>query len=419
MRTRTAAAVLAATGALLFGYVWMTLHGRAAGRIATAYQSSQARFAIEHWIRHGYFASFGLVVPTEDERLIYRSFSGAHLVSGFVVEKLSVLATGRVNWPLLGAHNDLVALAVATLAGLLAVRLALLAGAEPRLALAGGVAVQFAHFTFPDELAVFWIMSEKLWWLGAALVFLLLEERAAARGRTRRLDAAQALAMFGMTYVEHVCGTMFLLAYVATVLLLREERPPLRRLFVLLALPWAAAFALFAAQLTAAHFERQHTGARLVGSGFLYRTGLDGDTALYRDPLDIAYGRAIVRGPEPERRELFRWPLLFAAGAIALLASIAAYIFGRRAPRLVAVSLVTLTATYLLTAAALSQAVAMHPYLYDIVLATPLMIALFATLPALLESMTRRTGAFTLIALFAAAWLTGWQLRVYAMAFPS
>ena len=37
-----------------------------------------------------------------------------------------------------------------------------------------------------------------------------------------------------MTYVEFIYTTMFLAAYVATVLLIREERPPLRRLALML-----------------------------------------------------------------------------------------------------------------------------------------------------------------------------------------
>ena len=62
---------------------------------------------------------------------------------------------------------------------------------------------------------------------------------------------------------------------------------------------------------------------------------------------------------------------------------------------------------------------ALHPYLYDGLLATPLIVALFVLAPALLEEWTQRSGAFVLIACFGAAWMSMFQLRLYALCYPS
>jgi len=157
----------------------------------------------------------------------------------------------------------------------------------------------------------------------------------------------------------------------------------------------------------------------IVGSGFLYRTGLDGDAMFYGDPLDIAFGRDLVRAQRAGNKEfLFRWETLFFAGVAAMLILLAAHIRGR-VPRIVIIILMTLLGTYLLHAAVFSQLVALHPYLFDVLLMTPLVLALFVALPALVEGRTGATGLIILIVLFAAAWTSLFQLRLYALAYPA
>ncbi len=79
----------------------------------------------------------------------------------------------------------------------------------------------------------------------------------------------------------------------------------------------------------------------------------------------------------------------------------------------------TLLGEYLLHAAVFSQLVALHPYLFDVLLMTPLILALFVALPALVEVRMGETGLIILIVLFAAAWTSLFQLRLYALAYPA
>jgi hypothetical protein len=63
--------------------------------------------------------------------------------------------------------------------------------------------------------------------------------------------------------------------------------------------------------------------------------------------------------------------------------------------------------------------VALHPYLFDPVLVTPLIFALFALVPAFAEAHTTRTGLVTLVTFLAAVWTSFYQLRIYALCYPN
>jgi hypothetical protein len=84
-----------------------------------------------------------------------------------------------------------------------------------------------------------------------------------------------------------------------------------------------------------------------------------------------------------------------------------------------AVPLFSLFGTYLIYAAVFSQHVAMHPYLFDTMLATPLIVALFVVVPALAEAATEQRSVFVLIAAIAATWTAMVNLRLYALSYPA
>lgn len=412
----TLVALFLAIGLIAFAYVWLTLRQRTNLALSSAPGLIESHTSIEHWLRYGYFASHGFLWPTADPKLLYRSETGAFMVSSFLLEKVWIGITGRFGWRLLAIHNDLVMLLTSALLALLAYRIARRFGLDSGHAFVLGVAVETVWFTFPSNLAVYWEMSAQAYCLFAAIGFLLIEERA-LDGRTRLLTTLQALSVFALTYVEYVAGTMFVASYLATVLILRGERPR-KRLVVVLLLAWVCAFAIFGLQLSGARAERRRTGIKVVGSSFLYRSGLDGDSMFYGDHLDIAFGRDMLRRAPENAQFYFRWEWLFLAGVASVLVTLAAYV-RRRAPPIAIVALFALVGMYLLYAAVFSQGVALHPYHYDALLVTPLILALFAMAPALVEAQTRRTGLFVLLALFGATWLSMFQLRIYALCYPA
>jgi hypothetical protein len=258
---------------------------------------------------HGYFASYGMLAPVPNEKIVYRWSSGVYFLSSFVLQKIWIGITGKYSWRLIAWHNVLVALIASALFAVLAFRVLRRLGAEPLHALALAIGAQMVQFTFPDNLALYWENQSQVWWLMFALCFFLAEE--AERW------VPQAIAVFAMTYVEFIYSTMFLAAYAATVLLVRGERPPLRRLATMLIVPWLVALALYQIQWQGA---KREPGVKILASGFLYRTGLDGDAELYKTHLDIAFGREIVRHLRPAQHQyLFHWPALFFAGTAAAL----------------------------------------------------------------------------------------------------
>jgi hypothetical protein len=216
--------------------------------------------------------------------------------------------------------------------------------------------------------------------------------------------------------MELVFGLAFICAFAVSRLVL-EQRPGVWRRFVLLAVvPWAAAFAMYNIQMSVA--VARFPKAPVVGSEFMFRTGFDGESLYYGNHLDIARRRDVARGNWPANREhLFVWKWVFFLGGLAAITVLAAYVAGR-APRIAVEALTTLAGAWMLYGGVFSQAFVIHPYLYDIFLFAPFVLALFALAPALLESMTRRTGAIVMVVVFCACWYSLFQMRLYALWYP-
>lgn len=408
-RDLTVLAFCFVSGLIVLAFMWATVHQRPDSEFEASTGSMMLRTEMLQWMEHGYFASYGLLAPTSDANLLYRSWPG-----DFMLTTYAVAAIGGFDWRTLALHNLLISLFAAALLALLAYRLALRAGLEPFHAVVLAVCVEVVQFTFPENIAIFWGMTGQMLWLVAALVFLLVEERA-VDGRTRRMDILQAAMVLTMMRMQYVYALMFLAAYLATVLVLREERPSLRRIALTIAAPSVGALALFAGQLVLAKYDPE---VKLFGSRFSYRTGLDGDGELYGDHLDIAFRRDFIRAQRTGNRQyLFRWPVLFIGGLLAVAAALFAYLRAR-IPRIAIVALVSLLGAWVIHAAVFSQLVALHPYFFDPVLVPPLILALFGLAPALGETHTGRTGLITLLTLLAAVWTAFFQLRVYALCYP-
>ncbi|HUR79674.1 MAG TPA: hypothetical protein VM733_02845 [Thermoanaerobaculia bacterium] len=373
-------------GLCVLAYLNLTVHRRRPSEFLTAPNAIRTSIELSNWRAHGYFRSYGLLMPTSDPHALYRSSTGAYRITGYVFW----LVTGGDRHAQ-ALHNQLVSLVTSVLLALLAYRIALQLGLARRHALALALGAQMVQFTFADNLALYWDMSAQAYWLPFALAFFLVGKR-----------WQRMLIVFAMTYLEYVCATMFLAAYVLAVMFTSVERPSWKTLV----LPWLAAMAIFGVQLGLAGADRD---VKLIGSSFLYRTGLDGDAELYKTPLDIAFGRDIVRAQRPAAREqLFHWPVLFFAGIAAVVA-----IFVRARDSIL--PLAALIGAYVLYAAVFSQAVALHPYLYDPLLAAPLILALFAIAPARFEN---GAGIVTLVTFLAAVWTAFYNVRIYAMTYP-
>ena len=395
-----------------------TVNKRQPQEFLTKPNSVRSHVVLSHWLNEGYFHYVGMINSTPDAKNIYRNSTGGYMVSGFIVEKLYSMVFGRYSYRLLALHNLIISAILSALAGLLSYRLARRFELEPRLAFIIGAGIVAVIFTFPDNLDLFWEMSPQAYALLFALIFLLIEEHSIdLPSRPRGLLIAQAITIFVMTVMESIV-TMGFVASIAAILFILRRDESWKRFFLVIALPFVVAFALHRVQLKIA--TARFPDAATTGSKMLWRTGFDGESTYYGDHLDIAKRRDWARGnwkPEQNRPYLFRWPWVFILGVISTLGVLIAFLRDR-APRIALEVLTALIGSWLLYAAIFSQAVVIHPYLYDVLLFTPLAIALFVIGPSLLESLTRRTGAIVLVIVFSAVWYSFFQMRLYALRWP-
>jgi len=409
-------AIFFLVGLIVFAAAFLTVHTHR--ELQRDSGAARTHLVLSHWLNEGYFHYFGLLVrsPADQPAAIYRSSSGGYMVSGFVLQKLYTALFGSYSWRLIAIHNQIVSLVLAALLGLLAYRLTRRIGLDARRAFAAGASVVIVVFTFPDNLAVYWEMSAQAYALLFGIIFLLVDERCVDGGRTLGHSIFQAAAVFLMAYMEGFAALAFIAAIAATLLVLEQRRGSWRRLVFLALMPCVAAVALHGLQLygVAARFPN----IEITGHTFLFRSGLDGESFYYLDHLDIAWRRDWIRDNFPANRDaLFRWPSVFILGTLSTLVVLAAYI-GRRIPRIAVEALTALVGTWVLYAAVFSQSVVIHSRLYDVLLFVPLVVALFALVPALIESLTRRTGAILLLVVLCACWYSLFQMRLYALRYP-
>ncbi len=412
------ASYLSITLALLI-FTYMTVHRRAPLEISKYPWGARAQERLSRWIEDGYWHDCGLLFSKPEGKnvtTVYVSSTGGFMISAFVVEKLVSVTTGRFSWRALALQSEIISAIVAALAALLSFRLAMRFRLSLLYSWVLGAAVAMVQFTFPDNLNLYWEITAQIFFLLFALVFLLLEEARSRKVETLLIDVLQVSSAILLVYMEYIAGLAFLCGFAAIRVLLCGRFERWRHLLFMTLVPFLAALSIYMVQRVALiHFRPE---ALAYGSGGMFRSGLDGDAQYYRDHLDIAFARDTARGNFPYNRAmLFQWPALFFSGCVALIAVLIAYAMGR-ADRFQIVAVGSLIAAYLLYAAGFSQAIVIHPYLYDAMLVLPLIIAAFSVLPALLETTTRNKGVFVMVAIFTAIWLMFFQLRLYALWHP-
>jgi len=161
--------------------------------------------------------------------------------------------------------------------------------------------------------------------------------------------------------------------------------------------------------------------ARLRGSTFMFRSGLDGSTEIYKDhvtSLLTGSTATVVDGLRPNfytslwMRHGF--PLLL-AGALSIVAVVILYAVRFVALRTAAYALFAALGLAVPTIFLFSQSAVIHPYLYGPLLAIPMFVCLFGVLPAFLASVGPSRGVYVFAAVMLSACYSMVQLRVYAM----
>lgn len=416
-RTLPLLLLLLAAGTVVLLFVSRNVHRWNPAELQADAMAKRAHFQTTYWLEHGYFASGGLLVSTSPAAPLsfYRSSTGGVFLPGFIVQKIYMMFSGRYSWRLMAFQNQVFMLLASAFLALLGFRLAQLVGATPSHALLLAISLEAVHFTFPDNLMTYWEMSARIPWLLFACVFLLFEVKSLA-GRTRLISFGQAVCAFALTYMEFVAGVTFVASYMVLAFLLTRERVSWKRLLLIGLLPMLLALGVYKMQLT---WVRTHyPKVPMMGSEFSFRSGFDGSLTYYGDHLDIFKRRDVPRRDFPHTGPwLFRWKWLFLSSTASLLAVLYLAMRGR-VEMVVVVSILSLLGAYLMYAALFSQAMVIHPYLYDVMIFTPLVLTFLAVAPSILENYTHHRGLAVAAVFFIAVWVSMGQVRRYAVQYP-
>jgi hypothetical protein len=411
---------LLGSGLAILAFLLVTVHNRKPWIEPDLLAWTRAEAVITAWIEEGplKYGDYRRVLPFErgwgdywgamdpSREYIYRSLPQGHLRVAYLLEHIHYKARGFFSRTLMVLHNQAVVWLSSAILGYLVYLVAVDLEIEAAAAFLLGLACQVVHQTFPWNLEIYWAISPHavaavvLAWI-LVIVYRVLR----AEDDSRKGGLKLAIAVFLMFYVMY--RTAFLLAVSLILTTFVLNRPALRRLrpWSCIVLPGTLVLGLLLVQRVAV--AAIHPEVEWVGSGFLFRSGLDGSVAYAGDHWSLV----------ASRQGLGRWPWLLAGGAAAVAALVTTSL--KRPELRPAVTLLGVAlGTYVLAAFTFVQSGVIHPAAYDTYLALPLIAALLGFLPASLERRFARPGLFVLLALFVAYGLSFVQLRQFAIAHP-
>jgi hypothetical protein len=403
-----------ASGAVLMTFLFFTVHQRSGSDILAF--STRFHRVVQVWIENGYFKHGGLAFTEAGDanpnQVVWRSSSMAFLQGAHLLERLYYLVRGLYSYRLMALHNQIVVLVTASLLALLGMRLSRQIGVSSGPAFVLGLACQAVYQTFPQNLYYFWELLPTTVIALVAAGWLLFEEDAFENpAENPRRVWMRSFWIFLLVWIEPVSAMFIIATFLLTLYLMAPTTLPRVAVLRSIVRPAIAGIGLYAIQLVWVRYRFPHV--TLEGSGFMFRTGLDGSTQYVRSHWDLL----TRKWPVPDWPINF-WKPLFLAGSTAVL-SVLTFFYRSHLPLRSSIFVIAVSlGLYVPLAFSFFQAVAIHPYGYDIYLLFPLVLALFAVLPAALEATTGHRGVFVWMTIVA-AWCFSWMhLRTYAMQFP-
>ncbi|MCB1037185.1 MAG: hypothetical protein KDD47_25375, partial [Acidobacteria bacterium] len=419
--------------------LFLTVHNR---KTADLDLRDRWTFTIETWIEDGYFANAGLWYmedawsqrqrenkphlgtladeAPEGARFLSRSNGMAFLLPLYFAQRIYYAFEGETSNLLHVLYGQVLMALVAALLGLTGALAVASQGLDRRSSLLLGAFGAVAYQTHVVNLASYWeVLPQDGVNVGVAVVALslMLEE---VWPRTTGSTAAwlRGLGVLITMASDPPHGVLYLLGLGLAVGLLRPgllaSLHPLRTVV----LPAVLALGSFLGQLLL--IRHVQPNAFLMGSGLLFRTGLDGDRSKYDSYFDgfsqlfTGFGFPRVADPGDQTPMI----LSFAVGFAALLAVLVASAWSRRL-RTSAYLLAVLLIGYVPFASVFSQSTAMHPTVYSPLLLQSLCLAAFTLGPAALMRRLRRPAVVLFLVVVFGHLLVLGNLRQYATMFPT
>jgi hypothetical protein len=365
----------------------------------TSPKSNRYWRVIELWTEQGISSTFGLWIQGGSRKLfqinddstpvqiLYSHSSTGFLLPIYLVERLVTLARGRPSGVLLQLYSQIVVLLGAIALSFLAIRIARRRQAEPIFAgtvgLAAGLIWQnfFHNLAFASEIYPSTVSS-------ALIIFvLLLRDKLDGAPTTarRRIHGLIAVTMFWMALSDMVPAGFLPLS--VGLLSFYGVGPVLTRRTWLLVyvFPVVVGFLVLSGQVWLA---QRYSAIPLMGTPLVTRMGLQG------------LGRWGLGGHWQilsNLRETWRWPGFAALALVGLIVTLIEYRDrGSAANALDLSHVASPLLIYIFVAAVFSQAVLIHPYIYDLFVIIPSVLLVVVYLPLHARRWYPNTGAIAL-----------------------
>ena len=362
--------------------------------------------SLEHWSVEGPLDLSG------SDRYYYRSNSAISLVPLHLARQTKLMMTGSPGgrW-LLVLHNQLIAACIGLLLGLTATRATRAMGLTATHAVVLGLSVQLVMQTHPLMLmSYFRLYFEHLFLLFGACVLL-----SATMHHQRIGSVLRFIGVLGMVLANMPLALLTLSAWAVLNLIGDRDWFRQEKWNRLVLLPAGVGLAVIVLQYALAVLFQDTT---VLGSGLLFRMGLDGDAARYGS-LWEGVTRFMWEGVfyGTNRKAAGATPLFWIIGLLAVGAVFVAAAFRDRLGAMA--RLVALASTLCFPFIVLfSNAFYIHPFAYPMLLLPVVLLSLVAGLPAYLAAISRSSWPFILCGSLVAVTLTASNLRRFSIAFP-
>jgi hypothetical protein len=401
---------LFAYGAILFVFLFISVHDRSDLELRER-ADTRLEKTIMVWIDHGYFKHRGLpfVNPVEKgiPNTVHRSTSMAWIQIAHLLQRVHVFFAGEFSLRLMAYHNQFIPLLTSVLLGFLAMRLTLHMDIPYSQSLLLGMSVQTVHQTLPLNLVLIWEFHRQTVIAFLVILFLIIEENSFRKGTSAKTSLSRGFVVFFMAYSDPSGCAAFLMTYYSFRILTMSWQLRFWDIIKTALLPSLAGVCIHLTQVLS--IQKAYPEINFTGHTPLAASGFNGNTKFYWDHWDLFSDRWLINLPSSNP--------LYICGFIALVSVV---IFVQSKKRFYSQQIILLSGLgcFLFFAFLLSSNVVMHPYAFQLYLAWPIILALFALLPAWLEVFSLRSGLFVFLSCVMAFFVTGYQLLAYWLSMP-
>lgn len=389
----------------------MTVHDRSEKEFEYRTDSRWPKI-LQVWINHGYLKhggmSFEYPVDQKPDQTVYRSNTMLFMQLGHFIQRLQIYYRGEFSYTLMAISNQIITMLPSCMLGFLAMRLILKMGRTFKESVLLGLSAQTVYQTFPFNLGYIWSHGAPPTFVLFLLLFLILEEGSLSLQVNSKQYLARGFLVLFLTLAEPSLAVFFFLSYYFVKIIIFSVSIFSWRIWLVYFFSFLSGLLILFLQLFWVTSNYPEVGFQ--GSPLLGPTGFDGDLAYYYSHMDLLSGRYLLNLPG--------WQALFFAGSLAILAVII-FIQRKNTSLNQQTILLSILGIYVLYGFLLSKLTVIHPYNFDHFLAIPAVLALYALLPAWLETyFSRWKHTFVILSLVIAFGTAGLQLLAYWIQMP-